>query len=108
VLDARVLTHIGSFEELYVFHQFSCKWLFGRRRACLLHGKLTKQGVLLWKTNSVLIGNQCAKCCSFKPRWFSLQRYMWFFNTAELYYWNNMRLFPPWKPWLAWSTPFNN
>jgi hypothetical protein len=25
VLDARVLTHIGSFEELYVFHQFSCK-----------------------------------------------------------------------------------
>jgi hypothetical protein len=47
VTENKVLTHTGSFQEMYVFHQFSCKGLSGRRRACLHNGKPTKQGVLL-------------------------------------------------------------
>jgi hypothetical protein len=35
------------------------------------------------KTNSVMTGKQCARCCSFEHRCFSLERYICSFTSGE-------------------------
>jgi hypothetical protein len=41
------------------------------------------QEILLSKSNSILRSKQCARCYFFYHRWFSFERYMCFFNSAE-------------------------
>jgi hypothetical protein len=60
----------------------------------------------LSKTKSILTWKQCAGICSIWHRCFSKERYMCFFNSAELPVWKKMSLSPPWKLWFAGSITF--
>jgi hypothetical protein len=69
------------FGEIHGLLKISCIYLFGTKRA-YVHLETPKlQEVFLSKTNSILTGKKCARFCDFKQRWFSLERYMCFFNS---------------------------
>jgi hypothetical protein len=77
-----LLIRMIFFWEMNMFLQlkwlgiFGTKWAFLNLENCDLHD------VLLSTTNSIVSGKQCARGCSFYHGWFSVERFMSFFNSA--------------------------
>jgi hypothetical protein len=65
------------------FLQLGFIGIFGAKRGYLHLENYDLQDVFLSKINSIFTGKQCARCCTFYYRSFSLERYVCFFNSAE-------------------------
>jgi hypothetical protein len=59
--------------------------------------KFQLEGRISSKTNSILPGKQCDRCCSFSHSWFAIERYMWFSTLLNTPTWSKQSLSPYWK-----------
>jgi hypothetical protein len=101
-----LLTQMILFLEIHALLQLSWSSLFGANRAFVHLGNYALQEVIFSKTDSILTGKEYGRYYCLLKRWFSLKRYMCFFNVANRPVWNKIILPPPWKLWLAGSTAF--
>jgi hypothetical protein len=86
VLDDPASSAEGFLSSDRWFLQVSWRGLFGAKLACLKLDNSDLQDVFFPKTVSILTGQQCSWCSSFKHRCFYVERYLCFFNLAELAY----------------------
>jgi hypothetical protein len=71
------------FLEIHVFVQLSWIGLFGANRDYLHIENYDLQEVFLSKTNSILTEKHTTTHCTYWHTWYSLERYVYFFNSAK-------------------------